>query len=144
MAHCPCNIDKKYSDCCQKAHQNIDSVSSAEALMRSRYSAFVLANSKYLHKSHHSKTRPSKKDLRAIENWTKSVKWLKLEVLNSSKGTSKDAIGTVEFKAYFMENGIINNIHENSKFTLENNHWVYVGANEEINDLTGVRFVYSN
>ena len=128
---CPCNIHKKYSDCCQKAHQNIGSVSNAEILMRSRYSAFVLANIEYLQKSHHSKTRPSKKENRDIEKWTKSVKWLKLEVLNTVKGTLNDALGTVEFKAYFMENGVFNSIHENSKFTLENNHWVYVGANED-------------
>jgi len=130
---CPCNIDKEYSKCCQKAHQNIYSVSSAEVLMRSRYSAFVFANMEYLQKSHHSKTRPSKKENRDIKKWTKSVKWLKLEVLNTIYGTLNDATGTVEFKAYFMENSAINCIHENSKFTIENNHWVYVRANEETN-----------
>lgn len=127
---CPCNIDETYSDCCQKAHQNIKSVLSAEALMRSRYSAFVLANIDYLQKSHHSKTRPSKKEKRDIEKWTKSVKWLKLEVLKTTKGTTTDAEGTVEFKAFFMENGSINVIHENSSFSIENNHWVYVGAHD--------------
>tara|TARA_R110001583_G_scaffold14849_6_gene61795 strand:+ start:20 stop:325 length:306 start_codon:yes stop_codon:yes gene_type:complete len=101
--------------------------------MRSRYSAFVLANIDYLQKSHHSKTRPSKKENRDIEKWTKSVKWLKLEVLKTTKGIANDTIGTVEFKAFFMENGAINVIHENSKFSIENNHWVYVGANEEAN-----------
>ena len=127
---CPCNISVKYSDCCKKAHQNIASVSSAEALMRSRYSAFVLVNIEYLQKSHHSKTRPSKKEKMDIEKWTKSVKWLKLEILNTTKGTATDARGTVEFKAFFMENGSINVIHENSKFSIENNHWVYVGAQD--------------
>lgn len=127
---CPCSIEKKYSDCCKKAHQNIGSVSSAEALMRSRYSAFVLANIEYLQKSHHSKTRPLKKEKRDIEKWAKSVKWLKLEVLNTTKGTANDSTGTVEFKAFFMENGEINVIHENSKFVKENNHWVYVGAHD--------------
>jgi len=127
---CPCNINKKYSDCCKKAHDNINSVSTAEALMRSRYSAFVLANIEYLQKSHYSQTRPSKKEKREIEKWTKSVKWLKLEILNITKGTTNDTVGTVEFKAFFMENGAINVIHENSKFAIENNHWVYVGVNE--------------
>lgn len=130
---CPCNSNKKYSDCCQKAHQNINSVASAEALMRSRYSAFVLANVAYLQKSHHSKTRPSNSENMEIEKWTKSVKWLKLEVLKTTNGTANDTIGTVEFKAFFMENGAINIIHENSKFCIENNYWVYVGANNESN-----------
>jgi SEC-C motif-containing protein len=122
MMQCPCNPNKKYSDCCQKAHQNINAVTSAEELMRSRYSAFVLANIEYLQKSHHSTTRPSKREKKEIEKWTKSVNWLKLEVLNTTRDT-------VEFKAFFMENGAINVIHENSKFCKENNHWVYLGAN---------------
>ena len=118
---CPCNPTKKYSDCCQKAHQNINSVTTAEQLMRSRYSAFVLANIDYLQKSHHSSTRPNKKEKKEIKSWTKSVNWVKLEVLNSTEDT-------VEFKAYFMENGSINVIHENSKFVKENGYWVYLEA----------------
>ena len=117
---CPCNPNKKYSDCCLKAHQNIHSVTSAEALMRSRYSAFVLANIDYLQKSHHSSTRPSKREKKEILAWTKSVNWLKLEVLKTTETT-------VEFKAFFMENGSIDVIHENSLFCKENDHWVYLG-----------------
>ena len=120
---CPCNPNKKYSDCCKKAHQNINSVTSAEVLMRSRYSAFVLANIEYLQKSHHSTTRPSKQEKREIEKWTKSVNWLKLEILSSTNDT-------VAFKAFFMENGAINVIQENSNFSKENGNWAYLGANE--------------
>jgi len=115
---CLLNPEKKHSECCQKAHQNINAVSSAEELMRSRYSAFVLTNIESLQKSHHSTTRPSKQEKKGIGKWTKSVNWLKLEVLNSTKDT-------VEFKAFFMENGSVNTIHENSKFCKENGHWVY-------------------
>ena len=125
---CPCNPQKKYSDCCEKAHQNIKTVLTAEALMRSRYSAFVLAKIDYLQKSHHSNTRPSNQEKEEILQWTKSVNWLKLEVLNTVKGSKTDSIGTVEFKAYFMENGKIDVIHENSSFCKENKHWVYLKA----------------
>lgn len=118
---CPCNPQKKYSTCCQKAHQDISNVTSAEQLMRSRYTAFVLANVNYLQKSHHSTTRPNKQEKRAIEKWTKSVKWLQLEILNTTENT-------VEFKASFIENGAENVIHENSKFCKEEEHWVYLGA----------------
>lgn len=125
---CPCNPTKIYSDCCEKAHKNIHSVVTAEDLMRSRYSAFVLGNINYLQLSHHSTTRPSKREAREIEQWTKSVNWLKLEVLKTSKGYLDDSTGTVEFKAYFMENGMVQVIHENSFFTKENNRWVYKGV----------------
>ena len=118
---CPCNPSKLYKDCCKKAHQNIHSVTTPEALMRSRYSAFVLANINYLQESHHSKTRPSKLEKEEILTWTKSVEWIKLDVLKSTENT-------VEFKAYFNENGSVNVIHENSLFEKENNHWVYKSA----------------
>jgi SEC-C motif-containing protein len=118
---CPCNPNKKYIDCCKKAHQNINSVTSAETLMRSRYSAFVLANIDYLQKSHHSKTRPSEKEKTEILNWTKSVDWIRLEILNAT-------IDTVTFRAIFMEHGKLDVIFENSFFCKENGHWVYKNA----------------
>ena len=125
---CPCNTDKEYKDCCLKAHKNILSVTTAEQLMRSRYSAFVLANIEYLQKSHHSSTKPSKREKKEILAWTKSVEWIKLEVIQSAKGNLNDTEGTVMFKAYFYENGSLDVIHENSYFTKEQNHWVYVKA----------------
>lgn len=118
---CPCNPSKLYENCCKKAHQDIESVTSPEILMRSRYSAFVLANIDYLQKSHHSNTRPTKLEKREILSWTKSVEWIKLDILQKTKNT-------VEFKAYFEENGILNYIHENSLFVKENGHWVYKSA----------------
>ena len=118
---CPCNPSKFYVDCCKKAHQNIHSVITAEILMRSRYSAFFLANIDYLQKSHYSGTRPSKLEKKEILTWTKSVEWVKLDVLQSTENT-------VEFKAYFYENGSLNVIHENSFFVKENKHWVYKNA----------------
>ena len=126
---CPCNPSKKYSDCCEKAHQNIQTVLTAETLMRSRYSAVVLAKINYLQESHHSRTRPSNKEKKEILSWTKSVKWLKLEVLNTSKGSITDLEGTVEFNAFFMENGKVDVLHETSSFCKENKHWVYLNAN---------------
>ena len=118
---CPCNPSKQYADCCKKAHQNINNVITAESLMRSRYSAFVLADINYLQKSHHSKTRPSKREKKEILAWTKSVEWIKLDVIKATENT-------VEFKAYFFENGVLNHIYEHSFFVKENNHWVYKGA----------------
>ena len=104
-------------------HNDIQQATTAEQLMRSRFSAFVLANTDYLYLSHYSKTRPSKKEHEKIKIWTKSVQWIKLEVLNSTKNT-------VHFKAFYMENGQVQVIEENSKFVKENGYWVYYGANE--------------
>ncbi|MDG1039686.1 MAG: YchJ family metal-binding protein [Polaribacter sp.] len=118
---CPCNPSKQYNDCCKVAHLNIKNVTSPEALMRSRYSAFVMANIDYLQKSHHSTTRPSKIEKKEILSWTKSVEWVRLDILQTTESS-------VEFKAYFYENGALNVIHENSLFVKESNHWVYKDA----------------
>ena len=128
--YCPCSINTTYDNCCGKNHSNINNVSTAEELMRSRYSAFVKANAEYLNKSQHSSTRPnSKKQIKEVVDWAKSVTWIKLEIIGAKKGLLNDLEGTVEFKAYFFEGGIVQNIHENSKFIKENGHWVYLGTN---------------
>ncbi|WP_236545843.1 YchJ family protein [Tenacibaculum maritimum] len=128
MMLCLCNSSKTYSNCCKKAHDNIFTVATAISLMRSRYTAFALGNIEYLQKSHHSSTRPSKREKEEILQWTKTVQWLKLELLNTTQGDINSDKGTVEFKAFFIENGILDCIHENSVFYKENKHWVYHSA----------------
>ena len=127
-SNCPCGRIKIYNDCCGAIHNNTMFAITAEDLMRSRYSAFVKANGAYLNKSHHASTRPSNKEGLEIESWAKRVSWVKLEVLNLTKGLMNDKIGTVEFKAYFIENGKIGVIHENSFFEKENDVWMYKSA----------------
>jgi len=123
---CLCGSEKTYGECCAIAHNNIEVVETAEQLMRSRYSAYVIGNIEYLMISHHSSTRPDKEQ-KDILSWTKSVKWLSLEVLKSSKGSASDIEGTVEFKAHFEEDNSKAVIHEDSKFVKENGYWVYLG-----------------
>jgi len=123
---CSCGSGKLYGDCCAIAHKSIELVATAEQLMKSRYTAYVLGNIDYLMKSHHSSTCPTN-EKKEILKWTKSVNWLRLEVLNVTKGKISDYEGTVEFKAYFEEGGVEAVIHENSKFNRENEHWVYLG-----------------
>lgn len=123
---CPCGVENRYEVCCYIGHTAIENIETAEQLMRSRYSAYVMADIEYLMKSNHSSTSPiHEKD--EILQWTKAVEWVRLEVLNHSKGLKGDDEGTVEFKAYFKENGQVSVIHENSKFIKEFGHWVYLG-----------------
>ena len=127
---CPCNPTQLYKNCCKKAHTDIRTVETAEELMRSRYSAFVLANIDYLQKSHYSKTRPSKREKKEIEDWTNSVHWVKLAIVDTIDGLKTDTKGVVEFKAFFMEDKQVIILHEKSNFCKENGHWVYVdGSN---------------
>ena len=117
--NCYCGTNNPYKDCCGVYHKNGGKTKTAEQLMRSRYSAFVLANGDYLMQTHHKSTRPTQ-EKNALVKWSKSVQWLKLEVLEVT-------INTVNFKAYFIENGAPDVISENSKFVKENNIWFYLG-----------------
>jgi len=126
---CPCGSKKEYEQCCQIAHNNSKSVISAEALMRSRYSAFVKADIAYLLKSWSIKTRDnSKRFAKELLEWTTSVQWVKLEVSTTTQGQLNDTTGTVAFKAFYLENGVMQCITENSYFEKENGCWVYVKA----------------
>ena len=78
---CPCNPNNHYNTCCAIAHKNINDVTTAEELMRSRYSAFVKGDVKYLQRSHHSSNRPTHKEAKDLKHWTNSVNWIKLEIL---------------------------------------------------------------
>ncbi|MEP5256102.1 MAG: YchJ family metal-binding protein [Winogradskyella arenosi] len=124
--NCYCGTTKTYQECCEVFHSNNGKTDTAEQLMRSRYSAFVLADVDYLMATHHQSTRPTK-EKKAIVKWAKSVQWIKLEILDTSKGTKNDIEGTVTFNAYFFENGKVDVIHEKSAFVKENGQWFYLG-----------------
>jgi SEC-C motif-containing protein len=124
--NCPCGSKKKYSACCKIAHQSLRMVKTAEQLMRSRYTAFVLADGDYLMDSHHSSSRPLK-DKKAIVAWAKSVDWVELKIFDKKDGLENDTEGTVTFKAFFKENGELSSISEHSTFVKENECWYYLG-----------------
>lgn len=124
---CPCGRKKQYADCCGKVHQNIVNAITAEDLMRSRYTAFVKADGDYLVKSHHALTR-DKIEKDKLVGWAKSVKWLRLEILNTTGGGEADVDGTVEFKAHYRDRSGKRMIHEKSKFVREYGCWSYLEA----------------
>ncbi|GGG35943.1 YchJ family protein [Bizionia arctica] len=123
---CYCGNNKTYKACCEVFHLNKEKTETAQQLMRSRYSAFVLANGDYLMQTHHISTRPIS-EKKAIVKWAKSVEWIKLEVLETTKGLGNDTEGTVTFNAFFHENGNVDVIHEKSAFIKENDTWYYLG-----------------
>lgn len=124
---CPCGSGLSYSACCEPIISGRNEAVTAQALMRSRYVAFTLADVDYLMRSHSAKTRPVK-DRKSIEKWAKSVNWMGLAILETHAGEASDEIGTVEFKATYLENGKLQQIHEKSLFHCENGKWVYVSG----------------
>lgn len=117
---CPCGSNKEFAECCVRYMQGKESAPSAEALMRSRYTAYTLLNEDYLLATWHSSTRPSVLGL-AEEAPTK---WLGLEVLCHEQQDANHA--TVEFDARYKVNGRAHRLHEISTFVREDGRWFYV------------------
>src|SRR5688572_5771300 len=67
---CPCGGLQGYDDCCGRLHRGVAHAPTAEALMRSRYSAFVVGDVAYLRETWHPHTRPASLELDPDRRWT--------------------------------------------------------------------------
>lgn len=112
---CPCGSGTTYELCCGLLHRGGKTAATAEQLMRSRYSAFVVGDAGYLLRTWSARTRPPSLHLDAIE-------WTGLEILATTAGTAFHSEGTVEFRASYAGGSQ----QENSFFTREGGDWVYV------------------
>lgn len=119
-ARCPCLSGEGFGACCGRLHRGEADAATAEALMRSRFSAFAVGDAGYLLRSWHSSTRPA--DLELDEE----LRWYRLDIEGTSRGGLLDADGTVEFTAYYRGAGERGSQHENSRFVREGGRWVYL------------------
>jgi len=124
---CPCGSGNPFSDCCEPIIKG-KIAPTAEALMRSRYSAYVLGYWEYLHQSWHPETRPSRVS-------PSSTDWLGLTII-------KAGAETVEFAAGFREGRKVMRLHEASRFKKADGHWRYVDGDCEVS-AGGTRKGYS-
>ena len=115
-AACPCG-GGEYALCCERFHHG-EVAASAEQLMRSRYSAYVLGLHDYLLASWHPRTRPVPQDLHGDE-----ARWLGLEV-RAAREQGDEA--TVEFIARYRIAGRAHRLHETSRFLREGSRWFYL------------------
>lgn len=119
MDLCYCCSQKIFKDCCEPFIKGFKKAPTAEALMRSRYSAYATHQADYLVGTTHVSQRAlhSKED---ILLWATCNQWQKLEILKSSPTT-------IEFKAYYLDQNKQSHVHhELSTFTQEEGVWFYV------------------
>lgn len=90
--------------------------------MRSRYTAFVMHDAAYLQQTWSLATRPARIDFPPGREWTG------LEIVGTTGGSAFHSEGTVEFRAHYTAGGKPGVQHENSTFSREAGHWVYVAA----------------
>ena len=119
MQPCPCGGDTAYAACCGPLHDGAPALT-AEALMRSRYTAYALGLDDHVFRTWHPRTRPD--DLAPDPG----VGWTGLEVLATEAGGPDDDRGVVEFRAHFRTAAGPQVLHEVSRFERRGGRWVYV------------------
>jgi len=88
--------------------------------MRSRYTAFVVGDDRYLAETWHPATRPDHLDLDPAQRWTG------LEIVEVDAGGPGDTRGVVEFRAHWSHGRERGVLHERSRFTRRGGQWWYV------------------
>ena len=119
---CPCASGRTFADCCGRYIDTAIPAPDAEALMRSRYTAYTLRNEAYLLATWHRSTRPSALPL------TANQKWLGLEVRAHAIDANDPDRATVEFVARSRVGGLGIRQHELSTFLREAGRWFYLSG----------------
>ena len=118
---CPCGSGRPLAPCCGR-HLDGEAAPTAEALMRSRYTAYGLLREDYLLATWHPSTRPGELGLARDT----PPKGLGLEVKRHEQTDADHAV--VEFVARYKVNGRARRLHEISRFVREDGRWFYVGG----------------
>ncbi|MGN6390046.1 MAG: YchJ family protein [Burkholderiaceae bacterium] len=116
---CPCG-GASYAGCCGRYLDGGMPAPTAEALMRSRYTAFVRRDERYLRKTWCAATRPAGPLFDEP-----APQWLGLSIVGAQE--DGDA-ATVEFVARYKINGRAHRLHEVSRFRREAEPDVFGGA----------------
>ncbi len=123
MDDCPCCSHKAFAACCGRFIEHGKTATIAMQLMRSRYSAYALGNLNYILATWHPETRPTLEALQSPPQTT----WCQLEIIRCQRGSLRDQQGSVEFIASYKNRlGLIETLHERSRFVRENGHWLYI------------------
>jgi SEC-C motif-containing protein len=125
MKNCPCGSDLPYEGCCEPYITGSKSPLTAEALMRSRYTAYVEHAVDYIVETC-SKDELDRIDISQTKNWSEKSKWLGLKILSTEKGGPGDMEGTVEFEAAYEVDKLREVHHERAKFKKQEGRWLYV------------------
>lgn len=121
---CPCGSGQTFAACCQPFLSG-KPAPTAEALMRSRYAAFVVGDYAYVERtlSPEALAGFSRAEL---EETAGAMEWVGLDIRATEKGGPDDSEGTVEFIARFKGRGQSGLHHERSQLRKDGGQWLYV------------------
>lgn len=117
---CPCGSGTPYDRCCGPLHDNQVQATTAEQLMRSRYSAYARGRLDHVFRTWHPRTRPV--DLEA----SPQLRWTGLSVELTEAGQPGDEEGVVVFAATYRTPAGPGVQRERSRFTRRAGRWVYL------------------
>ena len=118
---CPCGTGLAFGECCGRFLSGAATAPTAQQLMRSRYTAFVVGDVAYLLATWHPSTRPARLEL------DPGIAWRSLEIVRTERGGPLDREGVVEFAARYRADGERGVQRETSRF-VRDDRWRYVDA----------------
>ena len=135
---CHCGSGKPFDSCCLPYLSGKMLPPTAEALMRSRYSAFVTQRLDYILETHTTSDR-SPESRAALERSLQDTEWINLMVLGTKQGRARDENGEVTFVAAFKPRAMsaafgsapmLGQLHERSRFVKQDGRWLYTGGDQ--------------
>ena len=122
---CPCGSGKALDACCGPYLAGAAWPETAEALMRSRYSAYALGRYDWLVASTHPATRAEVSE-DALARQCQGVRWLRLDIEKCVDATEPEASDIVEFHALYELDGVVRQLGERSAFVRDGGRLYYM------------------
>jgi SEC-C motif domain protein len=119
---CPCGSGKIFDACCSLLLSGSRAAETAEELMRSRFTAHVAKDYRYLHRTYAATASQP-----FVEEEASDLKWTRLVVHSHEAGNTPEQ-AFVDFSAYFTDDQGEHAIHEKSEFRRTAGQWLYTRA----------------
>ena len=124
MKLCPCGSGTNYAECCEPYISGLKNPPTAEALMRSRYTAYAEHAIDYIISTCVDEGK-DRIDYKLTKEWSEKSEWLGLKIISAEKGEIADTEGIVEFEASYERDKLKEIHHERAHFIKTNGKWFY-------------------
>ncbi len=118
---CFCGTTKSFSACCQPFINKEKLPQTPEQLMRSRFSAYATGNGQYIYDTY-AKSSQVSQSVKELNEWSEACKWIALQIHsinNNDVIENESAEQFVEFSAFYIADGVLCELRENSRFVFE-------------------------
>jgi len=127
---CACGNQIEYENCCEPYIEGKLQAPTAEALMRSRYTAHVMVKVPYLKDTLAPAARKGFNE-QEVRTWAAKSEWLGLKIV-SAKEDAKEA--TVEFVATYKSEEKVLEHHEVAQFKKNQDRWYFVDGDAHVHE----------